>query len=70
MAPAGDWTMLRAAVTNGADAVYFGLDRLNMRAKAANFTVEELPEIISFCKEQNIKTYLTLNTIVFEEELV
>ena len=70
MAPAGDWTMLRAAVTNGADAVYFGLDKLNMRAKAANFTVEELPEIISFCKEHNVKTYLTLNTIVFEEELV
>jgi len=69
MAPAGDWTMLRAAVSSGADAVYFGLDKLNMRAKAANFFVEELPEIISFCKENNVKTYLTLNTIVFEEEL-
>ncbi len=69
MAPAGDWTMLRAAVSNGADAVYFGLDKLNMRAKAANFTIEELPEIISFCKEHEILTYLTLNTIVFEEEL-
>jgi putative protease len=69
MAPAGDWTMLRAAVSNGADAIYFGLDKLNMRARAANFTLDELPEIISFCKENNIKTYLTLNTIVFEEEL-
>lgn len=69
MAPAGDWTMLRAAVSNGADAVYFGLDKLNMRAKAANFKVDELPEIISYCKEHNVKTYLTLNTIVFEEEL-
>lgn len=69
MAPAGDWTMLRVAVSNGADAVYFGLDKLNMRAKATNFSVEELPEIISFCKEHNVKTYLTLNTIVFEEEL-
>ncbi|HEX7357074.1 MAG TPA: peptidase U32 family protein, partial [Ignavibacteriaceae bacterium] len=69
MAPAGDWMMLRAAVSNGADAVYFGLDKLNMRAKAANFSVEELPEIISFCKEHKVKTYLTLNTIVFEEEL-
>jgi putative protease len=69
MAPAGDWTMLRAAVSNGADAVYFGLDKLNMRAKAANFTVEELPEMISFCKEHNVLIYLTLNTIVFEEEL-
>lgn len=69
MAPAGDWTMLRAAVSNGADAVYFGLDKLNMRAKAANFSVEELPEIVSFCNEHKVKTYLTLNTIVFEEEL-
>lgn len=69
MAPAGDWTMLRAAVSSGADAVYFGLDKLNMRAKAANFSVDELPEIVSFCNEHNIKTYLTLNTIVFEEEL-
>lgn len=69
MAPAGDWTMLRAAISNGADAVYFGLDKLNMRAKAANFTIGELPEIISFCKEHEILTYLTLNTIVFEEEL-
>ncbi|MBE0551545.1 MAG: U32 family peptidase [Ignavibacterium sp.] len=69
MAPAGDWTMMRAAVNNGADAIYFGLDKLNMRAKAANFSVEELPEIVSFCNEHNVKTYLTLNTIVFEEEL-
>jgi len=69
MAPAGDWTMLRAAISNGADAVYFGLDKLNMRAKAANFSVEQLPEIVSFCKEHKVKTYLTLNTIVFEEEL-
>lgn len=69
MAPAGDWTMLRAAVSNGADAVYFGLDKLNMRAKATNFSIEELPEIVSFCKEHKVKTYLALNTIVFEEEL-
>ena len=69
MAPAGDWTMLRAAVTNGADAVYFGLDKLNMRAKAANFIVDELPEMVSFCKENYVTTYLTLNTLVYEEEL-
>lgn len=69
MAPAGDWTMLRAAVQSGADAVYFGLDKLNMRAKAANFSVEQLNEVVSFCKENNVKSYLTLNTIVFEEEL-
>jgi putative protease len=69
MAPAGDWTMLRAAVNNGADAVYFGLDKLNMRAKAKNFTLDDLKELTSYCKENNVTTYLTLNTIVFEEEL-
>jgi len=69
MAPAGDWTMLRTAVKSGADAVYLGVDKLNMRAKAKNFTVEELPEISKFCKAEKIKTYLTLNTIVFEDEL-
>jgi putative protease len=69
MAPAGDWTMLRTAVKAGADAVYFGVDKLNMRAKAKNFSVEELPEVSKFCRSKKVKTYLTLNTIVFEEEL-
>ncbi|WP_337872521.1 U32 family peptidase [Ignavibacterium sp.] len=69
MAPAGDWTMLRAAVSNGADAIYFGVDKLNMRAKAKNFFVDELKDIALYCKENNVLTYLTLNTIVFEEEL-
>jgi len=69
MAPAGDWTMLTAAVKAGANAVYFGIDKLNMRAKAKNFTLDELHAISKFCKEKNVKTYLTLNTIVFEEEL-
>ena len=76
MAPAGDWTMLRAAVKSGADAVYFGVDKLNMRAKAKNFSIEELPEISKFCRSKSaslsfgkVKTYLTLNTIVYEDEL-
>jgi len=69
MAPAGDWTMLNAAIQNGADAVYFGVDKLNMRAKAKNFTMDELSQIVSHCKEHKVKTYLTINTIVFEEEL-
>ena len=69
MAPAGDWTMLRTAVNAGADAVYFGVDKLNMRAKAKNFSLDELPEIANFCKKENVLTYLTLNTIVFEDEL-
>jgi U32 family peptidase len=61
--------MLRTAVKAGADAVYFGVDKLNMRAKAKNFSVEELPEISKFCRSKKVKTYLTLNTIVFEDEL-
>jgi len=69
MAPAGDWTMLRTAVKSGADAVYFGVDKLNMRAKAKNFSTEELPEISKFCHSKKVKTYLTLNTIVFEDEI-
>ena len=69
MAPAGDWTMLRAAVKAGADAVYFGINKLNMRAKAKNFSVSELSEISKFCRSKKVKTYLTLNTIVFEDEL-
>jgi len=69
MAPAGEWTMLRTAVKAGADAVYFGVDKLNMRAKAKNFSIEELLEISKFCKSKKVKTYLTLNTIVFEDEL-
>jgi putative protease len=69
MAPAGDWTMLRTAVNAGADAIYFGVDKLNMRAKAANFSLDELSELVKFCKENNVKTYLTINSIVFEEEL-
>ncbi|MCX6150636.1 MAG: U32 family peptidase [Ignavibacteriales bacterium] len=70
MAPAGDWTMLTTAVNSGADAVYFGTDKLNMRAKAKNFTSSDLVDIAKYCKENNVKTYLTLNSIVFEEELV
>jgi U32 family peptidase len=69
MAPAGDWTMLTAAVNNGADAVYFGVDKLNMRSKAANFTIDELPEIVSFCKSKKVTTYLTLNSIIKEDEI-
>ena len=69
MAPAGDWTMLRTAVNAGANAVYFGVDKLNMRAKAKTVTLKNLPGIVVFCKENNVKSYLTINTIVFEEEI-
>ncbi|MEI7812213.1 MAG: peptidase U32 family protein [Ignavibacteria bacterium] len=61
--------MLSVAVNSGADAVYFGIDKLNMRAKAKNFIVSDLPEIVQFCHDNKVKAYLTLNTIIFEEEL-
>jgi U32 family peptidase len=69
MAPAGDWTMLTATINNGANAVYFGVDKLNMRSKAENFTIDELPKIALICKKKNVVTYLTLNSIIKEEEL-
>ncbi len=69
LAPAGDWRMLTTAVNNGADAVYFGIEKLNMRAKARNFQLAELPEIVDYCSERNVDTHLTLNTIVYENEL-
>ncbi|MGA8265416.1 MAG: peptidase U32 family protein [Ignavibacteriaceae bacterium] len=69
MAPAGDWTMLRTVVKAGANAVYFGTNQLNMRAKAKNFQIDNLPEIVKFCKSKNVKTYLTINTIIYENEI-
>jgi putative protease len=69
MAPAGNWTMLRAAVKAGADAVYLGVDKLNMRAKAQNFTLKDLESVVDYCKENSVKTYLTINSIIFEEEI-
>ena len=69
LAPAGNWSMLNAAIKAGADAVYFGIKNLNMRAAANNFDINDLSEIVSLCKAHNIDSHLTLNTIVFEEEL-
>ena len=60
---------MRAAVANGADAVYFGLDRFNARARAANFPVEELPQIMAFLHGRNVRGFVTLNTLIFPEEL-
>lgn len=73
LAPAGDFTMLRTAIDSGADAVYFGVKELNMReAGSTNFSLEELGEITRLCKENNVKTCLTVNTIIYdgEEEFV
>ncbi|MFC2084505.1 peptidase U32 family protein [Bacteroidota bacterium] len=69
LAPAGDWKMLTAAVNAGADSVYFGIQDLNMRAKAKNFDTSEINDIVDFCKGKNVKTNLTINTIVFEDQL-
>jgi putative protease len=69
LAPAGDWDCLRAAVANGADAVYFGLSAFNARHRAANFTAEELPQVIDFLHAHNVRGYVTLNTLIFSDEL-
>ena len=64
MSPAGDFTALQAALDNGADSVYFGVEQLNMRARASmNFTIDDLPEISRRSSEKGVRTYLTLNTI-------
>ncbi len=70
MAPAGDHASLRAAIQGGADSVYFGIEQLNMRAKSSNnFTLEDLPEVTGLCRKNGIKTYLTLNTILYDDDL-
>lgn len=69
MAPAGNWISLQAAINAGCDAVYFGLKGTNMRANAKNFSVRELPEIVKHCRKNNVRAYLTLNTIIYQSEI-
>ena len=70
MAPAGNFESLQAALDNGADSVYFGVEQLNMRARASiNFTLDDLPEISKRCNEKGVRTYLTLNTIIYDHDL-
>lgn len=69
LAPAGDFSMLAAAVNAGTDAVYFGLKEFSMRAKAGNFTIKDLDEIEKICKPKKVRRYLTLNTIIYNSEL-
>ena len=67
LAPAGDFVCLQAALDAGADAVYFGLGRFNMRARSGvNFKMEDLPEISRRCRARSVKAYLALNAILFE----
>jgi putative protease len=69
LSPAGDWDCLRAAVAGGADAVYFGLTHFNARHRAANFTLDELPQVLTFLHGHNVRGYVTLNTLLFSDEL-
>ncbi len=70
MAPAGNFESLQAAIDNGADSVYFGVDQLNMRARASiNFTLNDLQEIVNRCEKKKVRTYLTLNTIIYDHDL-
>jgi putative protease len=69
LAPAGDWACARAAVENGADAIYFGLEQFNARMRADNFTEADLPKLLEFLRRRGVKGYVTLNTLVFENEM-
>lgn len=70
MSPVGSYESLQAAIQGGADAVYFGAGHLNMRSNSSqNFSLEDLVQIVSICRKQNVRTYLTVNTIIYDEEL-
>ena len=70
MAPVGSRESLAAAVKVGADAVYFGIEGLNMRSRSSdNFTIEDMEEIAAWCRERGVKTYLTVNTVMYDSDL-
>ncbi len=69
LAPAGDFPSLASAINAGADAIYFGIKELNLRANAKNFELKEMKNVVSYCHKHNVKAYLALNSIVFENEL-
>jgi len=70
LSPAGSYESLMAAIHAGCNSVYFGIEQLNMRARSnINFTIEDLSKISKICKENNIKSYLTLNTVVFDHDI-
>src|SRR5256884_3086161 len=69
LAPAGDWECARAAVENGADAIYFGLEKFNARMRARNFTEADLPKLMEFLHRRGAKGYVTFNTLVFANEM-
>src|SRR3954470_4537759 len=69
LAPAGDWDCAKAAIENGADAIYFGLERFNARMRAHNFTEADLPRLMEFLHLRGVKGYVTFNTLVFANEM-
>ncbi|MDH6306463.1 putative protease [Parabacteroides sp. PF5-5] len=70
MAPAGSYESLMAAIQGGADSIYFGIEGLNMRSRSSNnFTIEDLHKIASICKEHQVKSYLTVNTIIYDDDI-
>lgn len=70
MSPVGSYESLMAAIQGGADSIYFGIEGLNMRARSSNnFTIDDLHEIVRICKENNLKSYLTVNTIIYDNDM-
>src|SRR3978361_1464087 len=69
LSPAGDFEAMRAAVANGADSVYFGLSNFNARHRAHNFTADELPDVMKYLHDHNVRGFVTLNTLIFSDEL-
>jgi putative protease len=69
LAPAGDWECARAAVANGADAIYFGMPAFNARMRATNFTADDLPRLMDFLHEHGVKGYVAFNVLIFTDEL-
>ncbi len=69
LAPAGNWDCVRAAVANGADAVYFGLDQFNARMRADNFTREDLGALVPFLHAHGVRAYVTMNVLIFPAEM-
>jgi putative protease len=70
MAPAGSYESLMAAIQGGADSVYFGVEQLNMRAASSNnFTLDDLRNIASICRKNNLKSYITVNVVVYDQEI-
>lgn len=70
MAPVGSYESLQAAIDAGADAIYFGIEGLNMRARSsANFSIDDLHHIAALCREKGLKSYLTVNTIIYDNDI-